>query len=80
MHYMVNANPFNNYFSLNILKVIGYMTCEIKKTLQWIIMKIYIAYNTNLKVDIYMKVTLVACTKQSTNCNSKSLNARQITI
>lgn len=23
MHYMVNANPFNNYFSLNILKVIG---------------------------------------------------------
>lgn len=56
------------------------MACEIKKTLQWIIMKIYIAYNTNLKVDIYMKVTLVACTKQSTNCNSKSLNARQITI
>ena len=42
------------------------MACEMK-TLQWIIRKIYIVYDTNLKVKICMKITLVVHTKQSTN-------------
>lgn len=63
---MVNTSSFNNYFNLNILKVISLKLHGMwDEILQWIIMKMSIVYDTNLMVKHFVTITLVVRTKQS---------------